>query len=88
MTTDRGDSFASQLASGAQVGHGRHWLLTPPGARTHLQFWQGFDVVSGQEVALTLADPDREMPEEFVHEILARTVRSPLVMMAAVESVC
>jgi hypothetical protein len=75
MTTDRGDSFTSQLASGANVGIGRHQLLTPHGGRTHLQFWQGFDVVSGQEVALTLIDPDCELPDEFVHEILARTVR-------------
>jgi len=35
-------------------------LLTPHGGRTHLQFWQGFDVVSGQEVALTLIEPDCE----------------------------
>jgi putative peptidoglycan lipid II flippase len=54
---------------------GRHQLVTPHGERTQLQFWQGFDLVSEQEVALTLVDPDRELPEEFIHEILARTVR-------------
>jgi putative peptidoglycan lipid II flippase len=54
---------------------GRHQLVTPHGGRTQLQFWQGFDLVSEQEVALTLVDPDRELPEEFIHEILARTVR-------------
>src|SRR6185437_335379 len=87
MTTDRGDSFTSQLASGANVGIGRHQLLTPHGGRTHLQFWQGFDVVSGQEVALTLIDPDCELPDEFVHEILARTVRLKGIDMPGVARV-
>src|ERR1700752_4727769 len=87
MTTDRGDSFASQLASGASVGNGRYQLLTPHGGRTHLQFWRGFDVVSGQDVALTLVDPDCKLPEEFVHEILARTVRLKGIDMPGVAGV-
>jgi putative peptidoglycan lipid II flippase len=89
MTTDRGDSFASQLASGASVGNGRYQLLllTPHGGRTHLQFWQGFDMASGQDVALTLVDPDCQLPEEFVHEILARTVRLKGIDMPGVAGV-
>jgi putative peptidoglycan lipid II flippase len=54
---------------------GRYRLLASHGGRPRLQFWHAVDTASGAEVALTLVDPDRELPEEFVHEILARTVR-------------
>jgi hypothetical protein len=54
---------------------GRYRLLARHGGRPQLQFWEALDMASGQHVALTLVDPDGELPEEFVHEILARTVR-------------
>jgi putative peptidoglycan lipid II flippase len=54
---------------------GRYRLLVRHGRRPRLEFWQAVDTSSGREVALTLVDPEGELPEEFVHEILARTVR-------------
>src|SRR5215213_5045204 len=54
---------------------GRYRLLVRHGRRPRLEFWQALDTSSGREVALTLVDPEGELPEEFVHEILARTVR-------------
>jgi putative peptidoglycan lipid II flippase len=64
----------SRFVSGMSVG-GRYRLLAPHGGRPQLQFWYAIDLASGQEVGLTLVDPARELPAEFVHEILARTVR-------------
>lgn len=80
MTTERvqasGTSFnLGQPAPGTSVGNGRYRLLAYHGGRPRLQFWQGVDLVSGQEVALTVVDPDATWPDEFVHEILASTVR-------------
>ena len=60
---------------GMTVGSGRYRLVAQHGARRHLQFWQGIDQATGHEVAMTLVDAEHVMPEEFVHEILARTVR-------------
>ena len=54
---------------------GRYRLLAPHGDRPLLRFWQAVDVASGLEVGLTLVDVAGELPEEFVHEILARTIR-------------
>src|SRR3954452_16144378 len=79
MTTDRDESYLPvheyQPGPGMSVGNGRYRLLNSHGAREHLQFWQGIDLATGHEVALTLVDPDHVLPEELVHEILARTVR-------------
>jgi putative peptidoglycan lipid II flippase len=60
---------------GTGIAGGRYRLLTWHGGRSQLQFWQAADIATGREVALTLVDPDGALPEEFVHEILARTVR-------------
>ncbi|WP_101950799.1 protein kinase family protein [Mycobacterium sp. 3519A] len=60
---------------GATVGNGRYRLVAAHGAWSHLRFWQAVDQATGREVAVTLVDPDGALPEEFVHEILARTVR-------------
>jgi putative peptidoglycan lipid II flippase len=64
-----------EFVPGASVAGGRYRLLTPHGGRAQLQFWHAVDTASGREVALTLVNPDGALPEEFVHEILARTVR-------------
>jgi putative peptidoglycan lipid II flippase len=66
---------------------GRYRLLASHGNRPLLQFWHAVDGVSGREVALTLVDPARELPEEFVHEILARTVRLKGICAAGVARV-
>ena len=80
MTTGRDDPSgapcaADRPAAGASVGNGRYRLVTPQGGRPHLQFWHGIDMALRRDVALTLVDPDGELPQESVHEILARTVR-------------
>ncbi|ORB62388.1 protein kinase family protein [Mycolicibacterium tusciae] len=53
----------------------RYRLLASHGGRPQLHFWHAVDTASGRDVALSLIDPARELPEELVHEILARTVR-------------
>src|SRR3954468_2346227 len=78
MTTERDETSGCSpfnLAPGMGIGNGRYRLVTREGGGPQLQFWQGVDLATGQEVALTLVDPDGALPEEFVHEILARTVR-------------
>jgi putative peptidoglycan lipid II flippase len=64
----------TELLPGTGIA-GRYRLLTWHGGRSQLQFWHAADIATGREVALTLVDPDGALPEEFVHEILARTVR-------------
>ncbi|KUI35865.1 hypothetical protein AU197_18635 [Mycobacterium sp. IS-1590] len=54
---------------------GRYRLLDAHGSGPLLEFWQALDIASGQHVALTLVDVAQELPDEFVHEILARTIR-------------
>ena len=80
MTSERdeisGTGFnLGQPAPGVIVGNGRYRLVAYHGDRPQLQFWQGIDLASGQEVALTLVDAEGALPEELVHEILASTVR-------------
>ncbi|HET6734055.1 protein kinase family protein [Mycobacterium sp.] len=65
----------TEFLPGTAIAGGRYRLLAWHGGRPRLQFWQAVDAASGQHVALTLVDPDGELPVEFVHEILARTVR-------------
>jgi putative peptidoglycan lipid II flippase len=70
-------ALALKFLPGTRVA-GRYDLLAAHGGvrggAAHLRFWQAFDVVAGQHVALTLVDPDGGMPVEQVNEILARTV--------------
>jgi putative peptidoglycan lipid II flippase len=88
MTTERhATSGTSNLAPGGTVGNGRYRLLACHGGRPHLQFWQGLDQASGEEVALTLVDTDGALPDEFVHEILASTVRLKGIDMPGVARV-
>jgi putative peptidoglycan lipid II flippase len=65
----------TEFLPGTAIAGGRYRLLAWHGGRPRLQFWQAVDAASGGHVALTLVDPDGELPVEFVHEILARTVR-------------
>jgi putative peptidoglycan lipid II flippase len=76
MATEYGEALSCpiNLTPGAIVG-GRYRLLSPHGGRLQLSFWEALDMASGRRAALTLVDPDGALPEEFVHEILARTVR-------------
>ncbi|GAT10914.1 protein kinase family protein [Mycolicibacterium novocastrense] len=63
-----------RLIPGMAIG-GRYRLIAPHGGRALLEFWQALDIASGQHVALTVVDVANELPDEFVHEILARTIR-------------
>ncbi|MGE2722503.1 protein kinase family protein [Mycolicibacterium celeriflavum] len=63
-----------RLVPGMAIG-GRYRLIAAHGNRPQLEFWQAVDIASGQPVALSLVDVANELPDEFVHEILARTVR-------------
>ncbi|KUI44727.1 hypothetical protein AU198_14395 [Mycobacterium sp. GA-1199] len=63
-----------RLIPGMAIG-GRYRLIAPHGGRPLLDFWQALDTASGQHVALTVVDVAQELPDEFVHEILARTIR-------------
>ena len=62
------------LARGMTVA-GRYRLLASHGGRSLLRFWHAVEVTSGREVGLTVVDPRGELPQEFVNEILARTIR-------------
>src|SRR5215217_2909237 len=77
MTTERCERSGAFKPGGPAAGVrvGRYRLIKLHGGRPQLQFWEALDIASGQHVALTLVDPDGALPEEFVHEILARTVR-------------
>lgn len=63
-----------RLIPGMAIG-GRYRLIAAHGGRALLEFWQALDTASGQHVALTVVDVANELPDEFVHEILARTIR-------------
>jgi putative peptidoglycan lipid II flippase len=64
----------SNLGPGATVADGRYRLLVFHGGPPELQFWQALDVPLDRQVALTLIDPDRRMPDAQIDEILARTL--------------
>lgn len=64
----------THLGPGATVADGRYRLLVFHGGPPGLQFWQALDVPLDRQVALTFVDPDRNMPDERVEEILARTL--------------
>lgn len=64
----------ANLGPGATVADGRYRLLVFHGGPPELQFWQALDVPLDRQVALTLIDPDRRMPDAQIDEILARTL--------------
>ncbi len=60
---------------GASIARGRYRLLVFHGGAPHLQFWQALDTALNRQVALTFVDPDGELPDDEVREILARTMK-------------
>ncbi|MGV0656557.1 protein kinase family protein [Mycolicibacterium thermoresistibile] len=74
MADASSNADSNSFVPGAMVAY-RYRLLAPHGRGPRLVFWHAFDTWRGCDVALTIVDPDRHLPEEFVHEILARTVR-------------
>ena len=61
------------ISPGATVANGRYRLLAFHGGPAGLQFWQALDTSLDRQVALTFVDPERNLPDEQVEQILART---------------
>ncbi len=68
-------SDEQHLVPGASIARGRYRLLMFHGGAPHLQFWQALDTALNRQVALTFVDPDGKLSDEYVREILARTMR-------------
>src|SRR5699024_9273620 len=64
-----------QLIPGATIAGGRYRLLVSHGGPDHLEFWQALDTALDRQVALTFVDPDAELPDEKVQQILSRTLK-------------
>ena len=62
------------LGPGATIADGRYRLLVFHGGPPGLQFWQALDVALDRQVALTFIDPERNLPDSQIDEILARTL--------------
>lgn len=75
------------LIPGATIGGGRYRLLVFHGGPPHLQFWQGLDTALDRQVALTFVDPDNELPDEQLQEILSRTLKLSRIDMPGVARV-
>jgi len=65
---------SSSLGPGATIADGRYRLLVFHGGPQGLQFWQALDVALDRPVALTFVDPERNLPDGQIDEILARTL--------------
>ncbi len=63
------------LIPGATIAAGRYRLLVFHGGPPNLQFWQALDTALDRQVALTFVDPDGELPDPELQEILSRTLR-------------
>ncbi|MEN4478181.1 lipid II flippase MurJ [Mycolicibacterium cosmeticum] len=61
------------LIPGAIIAGGRYRLLVFHGGPPHLQFWHALDTALDRQVALTFIDPDGQLPDSEVQDILART---------------
>ena len=75
------------LIPGATIGGGRYRLLVFHGGPPNLQFWQALDTALDRQVALTFVDPDAELPDEQLQEILARTLKLSRVDMPGIARV-
>jgi len=63
------------LRPGATIAGGRYRLLVFHGGPEHLQFWHALDTSNDVQVALTFVDPDAELPDAHLQEILGRTLK-------------
>ncbi len=63
------------LIPGATIAGGRYRLLVFHGGPPHLQFWHALDTALDRQVALTFIDPDGQLPESQLQDILSRTSR-------------
>lgn len=67
-------SGEQHLVPGAAIARGRYRLLVFHGGAPQLQFWQALDTALNRQVALTFVDPEGELPDEQIREILAHTM--------------
>ncbi|MBO0680062.1 murein biosynthesis integral membrane protein MurJ [Mycolicibacterium sp. S2-37] len=75
------------LIPGATIGGGRYRLLVFHGGPPNLQFWQALDTALDRQVALTFVDPDAELPDEQLQEILSRTLKLSRIDMPGIARV-
>jgi putative peptidoglycan lipid II flippase len=65
----------THLIPGATIADGRYRLLVFHGGPPNLQFWQALDTALDRQVALTFVDPDAQLPDAQVQDILSRTLK-------------
>ncbi len=65
----------ARLVPGARIAAGRYRLLVFHGGAPPLQFWQALDTALDRQVALTFVDPDGNLPDGVLQDILSRTLR-------------
>lgn len=75
------------LIPGATIAGGRYRLLVSHGGPPHLQFWHALDTALDRQVALTFVDPDAQLPDAELQEILARTLKLSRLDMPGVARV-
>ncbi len=63
------------LVPGARIANGRYRLLISHGGTPPLHFWQALDTALDRQVALTFVDPEGNLPDDALQEILSRTLR-------------
>jgi putative peptidoglycan lipid II flippase len=63
------------LIPGATIAGGRYRLLVFHGGPPHLQFWHALDTALDRQVALTFVDPDANLSDPELSEILSRTMK-------------
>lgn len=63
------------LIPGATIADGRYRLLVSHGGPPNLQFWQALDTALDRQVALTFVDPDAQLADSQVQDILSRTLK-------------
>ncbi|MHA3024852.1 murein biosynthesis integral membrane protein MurJ [Mycobacterium sp. BMJ-28] len=61
------------LIPGAIIAGGRYRLLVFHGGPPHLQFWHALDTALDRQVALTFIDPDGQLSDGELQDILTRT---------------
>ena len=76
-----------QLVPGARIANGRYRLLVFHGGPDRLQFWQALDTALDRQVGLTFVDPEAELSQDEVQDILSRTLRLSRVDMPGIARV-
>lgn len=75
------------LIPGATIAGGRYRLLVFHGGPPHLQFWHALDTALDRQVALTFVDPDAELPDDELQDILTATMKLSHIEMPGIARV-